>query len=240
MSKLRNILLLVLLLGFAMPTLAQPSSRNRGTFKNLFPMRNYEEVGDGISLRVVGLQRPVDRNSGSDAPAEGQEYVIVSLELTCDASRSENCVIASFDLELAGDDGIIYPHAVEMDERAIDFAPYTEAFYDVLALISSEDSNLVLLFYRFPDIPYTFPLVLATEPFPEPTEAIAINANIGMIARVGPGGKLDFTGVFNRGEQVLAHGRNADGTWLEIQFGWIPAEHVDAEGDIMSLPVTSR
>ena len=240
MSKLKGVLLLVLLLGFAMPTLAQPSSRNRGTFKNPFPMRNYEEAGDGISLRVVGLQRPVDRNSGSDAPAEGQEYVIVSLELTCDASRSENCVIASFDFELAGDDGIIYPHAVDMDERAIDFAPYTEAFYDVLALINSEDSNLVLLFYRFPDIPYTFPLVFATEPFPEPTEAIAINATIGMIARVGPSSSLDFTGVFNRGEQVLAHGRNADGTWLEIQFGWIPAEHVDAEGDIMSLPVTSR
>ena len=240
MSKLKGVLLLVLLLGFAMPTLAQPSSRNWGTFKNPFPLRNYEDVGDGISLRVVGLQRPADSGNDSDTPAEGQEYVIVSLELTCDASRSENCVIASFDFEVAGDKGIIYPQSAAMDERAIDFAPYTEAFYDVSALISSDDSNLVLLFYRFPDIPYTFPLVFATELFPEPTEAIAINANIGMIARVGPGGNLDFTGVFNRGEQLLAHGRNADGTWLEIQFGWIPAEHVDAEGDIMSLPVTSR
>ena len=59
-----------------------------------------------------------------------------------------------------------------------------------------------------------------------------------MIARVGPSKDLDFTGVFNRGEQLLALGRNQDGSWLEISFGWIPADLVDAGGDIMSLPVT--
>ncbi len=37
---------------------------------------------------------------------------------------------------------------------------------------------------------------------------------------------------------LLVKGRNEDGSWLEIVFGWIPAEHVQTDGDIMSLPVT--
>ena len=60
-----------------------------------------------------------------------------------------------------------------------------------------------------------------------------------MIARKGPAFGLGFTGVFNRGEEVIAHGRNADGAWLEISFGWVPAELIETDGDIMSLPMTA-
>lgn len=238
MNKIRLILACIAVLTIAIPSLAQDYGRGQGTFKDPYPLRNFEDVGDGINLRVVGLQRPVDPGSDMDAPAEGQEYVIVSVELTCAADRSENCVVASWDFELAGDNGIIYPNAAEMNESAYDFAPNTEAFGDVLALVSTDDTNLVLLYYHWPTIPYTFPLVFATEETPEPGPVVSINATIGMIARVGPSSELDFTGVFNRGEQLLAHGRNQDGSWLEIQFGWVPTELIETDGDIMSLPVT--
>jgi len=128
---------------------------------------------------------------------------------------------------------------MEQDERAFDLAPGAETFGDISAYVSSDDTDLVLLFYHWPSIPFTFPLVFATVLAPETKEGMPVNATVGMIARVGPSSDLGFTGVFNRGEQLLALGRNADGAWLEIAFGWVPAELVEAEGDIMSLPVTS-
>ncbi|MCY4072070.1 MAG: hypothetical protein OXG60_12305 [Chloroflexi bacterium] len=229
---------LILLLGLAIPVFAQYGEYGQGSFKNPYPLRNYSDSVDGISLRIVGLQRPAEPGADRDPPAAGQEYVIVSVQLTCDPSRSENCVVASFDFELAGSHGIIYPNAMKEDESAFDFAPGAEAFGDISAYVSSDDTDLVLLFYHWPSIPYTFPWVFATELAPETREGIPVNANVGMIARVGPSSDLAFTGVFNRGEQLLAFGRNADGAWLEISFGWVPAELVQAEGDIMSLPVT--
>ena len=240
MSRLRSVAICLAILAAAMATVAQDYPSGRGAFNDPYPLRNYEDVSDGISLRVVGMQRPADPGDKLDLPAEGQEYVVVSVELTCDPDRSENCVVASWDFELAGANGIIYPNLVDEDERAFDLAPNTEASGDVLALIDKDDSDLMLLFYHWPTIPYTFPRVFATEEKPEPGPTIAINATIGIIARVGPSKSLDFTGVFNRGEQLLALGRNQDGSWLEISFGWILAELVDAEGDIMSLPVTGE
>ena len=174
-----------------------------------------------------------------DPPAEGQEYAIVSVELTCEPSRNENCLVASWDFEVAGDDGIIYPNVVDEEDNAFDLAPGEEGSGEIQALVSSDDTNLLLLFYHFPSVAYTFPMVFATEPSDEPSAGILISAAVGMIARVGPAYGLDFTGVFNRGEEVLALGRNTDGSWLELNFGWVPAALVEAEGDIMTLPVSS-
>ncbi|MCY4019170.1 MAG: hypothetical protein OXG39_07160 [Chloroflexi bacterium] len=230
---------LILLLGLALPVFAQYGEVHPGSFKNPYPLRHYSDSVDGISLRAVGLQRPAEPGPDSDPTAPGQEYVVVSVELTCDPSRSENCRVATYDFELAGSMGIIYPNAMKEDENAFDIAPGAEAFGDISAYINSADTDLLLLFYHWPNIPYTFPLVFAAEPAPEMSEGMPVNATVGMIARVGPSSDLDFTGVFNHGEQLLALGRNADGAWLEIAFGWVPADLVEAEGDIMSLPVTS-
>ena len=211
---------------------------NKGHFKLPYRVKNFSDPVDGKAVRVVGMQRPADMAGNADAPAEGQEYVVVSVELTCERSRSENCMLASWDFEVAGDNGIIYPNAADEDESAFDLAPGAEASGDLLALISSDDSNLLLLFYHFPSIPYTFPIVFATESSDDPSAGIPVSATVGMIARDGPAYGLDFTGVFNRGEEVYAHGRDAEGSWLEIYFGWVPAELVETDYDIMSLPVT--
>lgn len=229
----------LLSVSLALPSVAQHRAFGPGSFKSPYPLRHFSDAVDGISLRSVGMQRPAEPGADHAPPPAGQEFVIVSVELTCDPDRSQNCRVASYDFQLAGAMGLIYPNAVSEDESAFDIAPGAEAFGDITAYVSSDDTDLLLLFYHWPNIPYTFPLVFAAEPAPEMAAGIPINAARGMIARVGPGSDLDFTGVFNRGEQLMALGRNADGAWLEISFGWVPAEHVEAEGDIMILPVTS-
>ena len=238
MGRIRSIAICLAVWAVAMSTMAHDSPRVQGSFKHPIPFQNYALVGDGVSVRVVGTSRPAELGDGVQPPGEGQEYVVVLMELTCDADRSEHCAVASWDFELAGDNGIVYPNLSHEYERAFEFAPNTEVTGHMFARVSSDDKNLVLLVYHWPTIPYTFPLVFATEAAPEPGPSLAVNATIGMIARAGPSKSLDFTGVFNRDEQVLAQGRTRDGGWLEIAFGWIPAELVNTEGDIMSLPVT--
>ena len=242
MPKLTFFLLFLLLLGSAFPASAQPENPSQGSFKH--PVRlNYfaEERGSGIMLRVTGLKRPADAGE-MDAPDEGEEYASVFIDVQCADNNQENCVIYGVDFELAGDMGIIYTNAAgaASDLPIMDLAPGETASTTVTALVNSDDTQLMLLFYHWPTIPYTYPIVFATEAYLETTAPLPILARVGMLARVGPSSDLDFTGVFNRGEQLLAHGRNADGTWLEISFGWVPAEFVETEGDIMSLPVTSN
>ncbi len=240
MKNLSGILILVLLLGMTTPVFSHDDGPGQqGTFTQPYRVRNYSDPTDGIAVRVVEMQRPADMESDREVPEAGTEYVIVSVEMTCDPSRSGNCTVASWDFEVAGDNGLIYPNQADEDESAFDIAPGEEGFGDVLALVSSDDTNLLLLFYHFQTIPYTFPIVFATESSDSPGAGITVSATVGMISRAGPAYGQDFIGVFNRGEEVLAHGRNADGSWLEISFGWVPAELVETDGDIKSLPVTS-
>ena len=123
MSRHLIFFMILLSLSLAAPALAQYGEVSPGTFRNPYPLRHYSDSVDGISLRVVGLQRPAEPGADRDPPPPGQEYVLVSVELTCDASRSENCVAASVDFELAGSNGIIYPNAMAEDESAFDIAP---------------------------------------------------------------------------------------------------------------------
>ena len=41
-----------------------------------------------------------------------------------------------------------------------------------------------------------------------------------------------------RGEEALAIGRNEKGNWLQLRDGWVSAGYFEADGDIMTLPVT--
>lgn len=244
MNKLLSSLLPVLLFIIASPISAQDEGHtSAGTFKDPFVFNSFADTGNGLLVRVNKLERPTDEAMcEGDLRTAGDECVSVSVDVQCASSRTENCDIIWWDFELAGDHGLIYANAAEdsPDALTFDLAPGDEASGRLIAIVDSDDANLALLFYHFPDIAYTFPRVFATEPSPEPADGIAINAAVGMIARVGPNSSLDFTGVFNRGEALIARGRSADGAWLEISFGWIPAELVETEGDIMALPITSR
>lgn len=237
MNKLFPFLVLLLL---ASPVFAQGEGYpGAGTFKDPFVMNHLADSGALTSLRVTGLERPADRGDGMAAPAEGEEAVIVSVDLECAVSRSENCYFSSFDFELSGDNGLVYETAFEAGRAVeIELEPGGAASVDWPFLISSDDANLALHYYNHQSMQFAFPQIFATEARAE-AEPIEIVPTISVVTRVGPRSDLAFAGVLHRGEALLARGRNADGAWLEIWFiGWVPAEFVEAEGDIMSLPVT--
>ena len=47
-------------------------------------------------------------------------------------------------------------------------------------------------------------------------------------------------GVFQRGQEAAAFGRDEAGAWLQINDGWVIAKNVNADSDIMALPVTTN
>ena len=237
MNKLFHLLFLVLLISFV--SAQDETHPGVGTFKDPFIMNYLADSGALTSLRVTGLERPADMGDGMAAPAAGEEAVIVSVDLECAASRSENCYFSAFDFELSGDHGIVYETAfADGSAVEIELEPGGAASVDWPFLVSHDDANLALHYYNHQSMQFAFPQIFATEMRAE-TESIEIVPTISVVTRVGPRRDLAFGGVLHRGETLLARGRNADGTWLEIGLiGWVAAEFVEADGDIMSLPIT--
>ena len=233
MNKLFLFLVLLLLAGFV-----SAQDEGAGTFKDPFVINYLADSGALTSLRVTGLERPADRGDGMD-PAEGEEAVIVSVDLECAVSRSENCHFSSFDFELSGENGIVYETDFEAGGAVeIELLPGGAASVDWPFLVSSDDAHLTLHYYNHQSMQFAFPQIFATEARAE-VEPIEAVPTISIVTRVGPRSDLAFAGVLHRGETLFARGRNADGDWLEIgSIGWVPAEFVEAEGDIMSLPIT--
>ncbi len=48
----------------------------------------------------------------------------------------------------------------------------------------------------------------------------------------------NFIARINRGEEALAIGRTEKGDWLQVEAGWVNGKLIEADGDVMSLPVT--
>ena len=69
---------------------------------------------------------------------------------------------------------------------------------------------------------------------------IAITARQNLALQSKPDYDSDVLGVFPRGEQANAFGRDEAGAWLQINDGWVIAKNVDAAGDVMDLPVTTN
>lgn len=234
---------LILLLAGIMPVFAQMEDPGQGTFNDPFVLNYLADSGALISVRVTGIERPADMEDRDAAPA-GQEYAVVSVDVECAIPRSENCHIGSFDFTLSGDNGILYETAIEsIDSGAagmieIELEPGDSASVSWPFLVSSDDTNLLLHYYNHLSMPFAFPQVFATEVKAETAEPIDVVLTVGIATRVGPSSDLSFAGIARRGETLPAHGRNADGSWLEITgIGWVPADFVDTDGDIMSLPI---
>ncbi len=69
---------------------------------------------------------------------------------------------------------------------------------------------------------------------------IAITARQNLALQSKPDYDSDVLGVFPRGQEADAFGRDEAGAWLQINDGWIAAKNVDAAGDVMGLPVTTN
>ena len=69
---------------------------------------------------------------------------------------------------------------------------------------------------------------------------IVITARQNLALQSKPDYDSDVLGVFQRGQEAAAFGRDEAGAWLQINDGWVIAKNVDAAADIMALPVTTN
>ncbi len=69
---------------------------------------------------------------------------------------------------------------------------------------------------------------------------ISITAKQNLALQSKPDYDSDVLGIFQRGQEAAAFGRDEAGAWLQINDGWIAAKNVDADSDIMALPVTTN
>jgi len=73
---------------------------------------------------------------------------------------------------------------------------------------------------------------------PVTTDAVTLKAADSRSLRSGPDESFDVSGSLPSGKTMIALGRNADGSWLQVSSGWIPAGEVEIFGDVMGLPLT--
>ena len=69
---------------------------------------------------------------------------------------------------------------------------------------------------------------------------ITIVSTTNLNVRRGPSTNYGVVDGFQRGEEAVAIGRNADGSWVQMNAGWVFAQLVEARGSIRILPVTSE
>lgn len=67
-----------------------------------------------------------------------------------------------------------------------------------------------------------------------------IVSNIAVTVRTGPSVSFGRVGRLQRGAEAVAIGRNKNGTYLQIEDGWILASSIKADGDVMALPITGQ
>lgn len=221
-----------------------PFAPGLGTRANPYPFGEAGDSGAGFTLRVTGFIRPADRvirdaNVVNPIPPEGREYVIVRVELDCIAGTDGRCEADAIDFELAGDEGVIYqnPFVFYDDELDISVFSGTTATGSLVFLIRDDDANLKLLYKGSMFAPQDV-VVYAAEPSIE--DGIVIESRVASLnVRSGPGTTFRVAGNLGQGDAAIAFGRNEAGTWLQIAQGWVTANLVTANGDIMALPVTT-
>lgn len=220
-----------------------PFAPSLGTRDNPYPFGEAGDSGAGFTLRVTGFVRPADRiirdaNVVNPIPPDGREYAIVSVELDCIAGTNGRCEADAIDFELTGDQGVIYQYPFVFYDNELDINVFngTKATGNLVFMIRDDDANMQLLYtgsmFAQQDV-----VVYAAEPSLEDgvmVESVVASLNI----RSGPGTSFRVAGSLKRGSPVLAFGRNGAGTWLQIEQGWVAADFVTANGDIMALPVT--
>lgn len=197
-----------------------------------------------MDLRVVENRRPADEwlQEEADAsyapPAEGQEYMTVSVEVLCAWEGRDSCEVDQTNFRLVGDLGIEYQPDVGIvlrDEMQMRVTAGQSRVGVLPFLIQTEDSNLTLIYS---------PDAFATgedRVYYRAQVAIEVIATAQLIVRGGPGTQFAPHGGLIQGQIVPAIGRNEDASWLRIPDGWVFAEYLHLrEGDALLLPVVEE
>jgi hypothetical protein len=227
----------------AVPGKPGEESIGSGTIADPYAFGVAGDTGEGASLRVVGYIRPADNlirnaNMFNDRPGEGEEYIILTVELVCNNDNPDRCESNYLDFELTGNSGTIYSHPFVVYDNEFDVGVFAggSGQGDLVFLIRQNDTNLKLL-YRANMFSND---VVAYEAEPSLSTGVQITATSNVNVRNGPSTNAAVVGNLPASQAVIAFGRNSNGTWLQIPNGWVFAELVTAAGDIQTLPVTSQ
>ncbi|MBZ0301397.1 MAG: SH3 domain-containing protein [Anaerolineae bacterium] len=221
----------------------QPASAGSGTIQDPFTFGTVGDTGEGFSIQLTGFIRPADQvirneNRFNDRPGDGEVYVIVEVTVQCDKNFDGRCETNYFDFEMTGDKGTIYEPASVVYENKLDIGLFAggTGTGGLPFLIRAGDTNLKLLYRanRYDDE------YIAFEATPSLANGVEVTASASVNVRSGPGTNFSVAGNLPAGEASVAFGRNADGTWLQIQTGWVFTELVTTSGDVEKLPLTSQ
>jgi hypothetical protein len=213
-----------------------------GSLENPFAFGELVDTGAGFNVQIVGYIRPADavirrENMFNDRPAADEVYVILQLQVTCQQGQTR-CESNYLDYEMVGDLGIVYEHPYVVYDNTIDFNGLGGASSagDVVFLVKKNDTNLRLLFHEN----YFNDSYIAMAAEPEAGDGLQVTATSNLNVRTGPSTTYGVAGSLQAGIPVVAFGRNEDGSWLKTGEGWLFAELLSFDGDVMALPVASE
>ena len=215
-----------------------------GTFDDPYAFDYFGDTGRGYLLKVSSIVRPADqyRHRWDDPAPEGYHYVAFVIDVQCISPEGDFCEIGYGDFELTGDNSSVYDYVSYSSSLDLKLRPGGEDSGSVFFLVQDDDANLLVMFeegYR------TGLVVYRGEPAPgqvveDPvSDTVTITSTTNINVRGGPGTSHGIVGSFRNGEQATAVGRNTAGTWVQMQSGWVFAQLVRVDGNIMSLSITS-
>ena len=138
------------------PTAATPPETSPETSQSNPAQAGTDVHGDDMKFVVTGTVRPADGivSSGDMFNAQAgeyQQYVFVTLDVTCETTPDQQCHLSLFKMRLLGSDGILkYPESfisgVEISFKNTDFQGGTTISGDVPFIISVGASRLLLIY----------------------------------------------------------------------------------------------
>lgn len=219
-----------------------PEQLGLGTYSDPYAFNQSVNAGRGTALRVTRIVRPADdwlRDAveiGFQEPGEGQEYVVLEVEVACAPELRVDCEVDSLNFRLKGDLGVEYlPVFVHYDELLdVRVMPSRSRTGTLPFLIDAQDVNLRLIYSHDAYTTRSSPVYYRAQP------SVQIAALVELIVRNGPGTRFAPMAGLRPGQVVTAIGRNADGSWIRIADGWVSAAYVSTQAsDILNLPVAS-
>jgi hypothetical protein len=209
-----------------------------GTLEDPYGFLQAGSAGDGVTIRVTEILRPADdllqREAGLPSqPAATEQYVLIYVEVLCEAGRREDCKLDGTKFRLTGDSGTLYDPVL----------PYYSGFLDTSLLpgrqragaypflIASSDTNLRLLYYSESIFGNAAPVYYRAQ------NTIDITTTAELRVRTGPGVNYPVLSALPEGATSVALGRNEDGTWIQLPEGWVFIDYIIAGGDLLTLPI---
>ena len=218
-----------------------------GTLDDPYAFNYFADViGDTHwKIRVSRVRHPAERYFRSPPP-DGYNRLVISLDVQCVSPEHIFCEMSTAGFQVFGSNAVVYDndiHSYSSSSRlSVKLAEGGKGSGNLAYNVEEGDTKLILMRSLGWNAE---PVFFSLEPDPgqivdEPDREIAITSTTSLNIRTGPGRFNQRVGVLRNGEQATAIGRNDSGTWVQIDKGWVFAQYVNADGNIMALPVTSN